>query len=264
VPKIAVVGRRNVGKSSFVNALARKERTIVSEVAGTTRDAVDLLLEKDGQRFCLIDTAGLRRMKEPHGPVEFFAQVRTERAIRRADVILLMIETKEGVSTTDQKTAALIEETAKPCVVVVNKWDQAEDVATGDYAEYVTKRLQGLRHAPVCFTTAADGRRCWQTLDVALDLYRISRTEVPTPRLNKTLEDAERRHEPPVRRSRKPRLLYGVQVSVGPPTFVVYCRHPDYIDDKYKRFLSRYLRQHLDLTEVPVRIFFRSAPREKR
>ncbi len=262
LPKLAVVGRRNVGKSSFVNALAKKTRAIVSDVAGTTRDAVDLFLKKDNQKFCLIDTAGLRRIKEPHGPVEFFAQVRTERALRRADVVLLMLEAKEGISTTDQKTANLIVETFKPCVIVVNKWDQAKDLTTSEYADYVEKRLPGLRFAPICFTTAIEAQRCWQTIDVALEVYKLSRTEVSTGKLNRMIDEAERKHEPPIKKTKKPKLMYGVQVAVGPPTFVVYCRHAEKIDDRYNRYMSRFLREHMDLEEIPVRVFFREAPRD--
>lgn len=259
LPSIAVLGRRNVGKSSFCNVLAREERTIVSPIPGTTRDSVDLLLEKDGQRFRLVDTAGLRRMKEPEGPVEFFAQVRSERAIRRCDVAILMIEAQEGVSTTDRKTADMIIEEFKACVLVVNKWDQKPGVQTGDYLKYLEGRLPTLRHAPVAFTTANTGGRCWQTIDVALDLYRQASTQVPTPALNKAIERAEREHEPPVYKGRKPRLLYGTQVGVRPPTFVIQCRHPDKIDAKYERYLSARLREILDLSEIPVRIFLRES-----
>lgn len=261
LPRLAVVGRRNVGKSCFCNALAREDRTIVSPTPGTTRDSVDILIEKDNCRFCLVDTAGLRRMKEPEGPVEFFAQVRTERAIRRCDVVLLMLAARDGVSTTDRKTADLILEEHRPCLIVVNKWDQNSGVRTGDYVEYLEKRLPTLRHAPVAFTSAVSGTRCWQTLDVALDLYRQASTQVPTPVLNKAIERAEREHEPPTCKRYKPRLLYGVQVTVRPPTFVIHCRHADVIDKKYRRYLSARLREILDLSEIPVRLFLREASR---
>ncbi|HEY3319137.1 MAG TPA: ribosome biogenesis GTPase Der [Planctomycetota bacterium] len=261
LPRIAVVGRRNVGKSSFCNVLAREDRTIVSEIEGTTRDAIDIVLEKDNQRFCMIDTAGLRRMKEAEGPVEFFSQVRTERAIRRADVVMLMLSAQDGASTTDRKTADLILEEAKACVIVVNKWDTAKDVQTGEYAKYIEGRLPTLRHAPIAFTSAINSRRCWQAVDVALDLYKQTSTQVPTPRLNKCIERAEYDHEPPAAKGRKPRLLYGVQVAVRPPTFVIHCRHSDKIDKKYRRYLSAKLREMLDLSEIPVRIFLRDAPR---
>lgn len=261
VPRIAVVGRRNVGKSSFCNALAQEERTIVSPIAGTTRDAIDVLLEKDNQRFCLVDTAGLRRMKQPEGPVEFFAQVRTERAIRRADVVLLMLASRDGVSTTDRNTTDMIAEEFKPCVIVVNKWDQSKGVMTGEYLKYLEERLPSLRYAPVTFSTAVTGTRCWQTLDVALDLYRQSSKQVTTPVLNKAIERAEFEHEPPAYKGCKPRLLYGVQVAVRPPTFVIHCRHSDKIDKKYHRYLNGRLREILEMTEIPVRLLLRDAPR---
>ncbi|HYG75308.1 MAG TPA: ribosome biogenesis GTPase Der [Planctomycetota bacterium] len=261
LPRIAVVGRRNVGKSSFCNALARQERTIVSPIEGTTRDAVDVMLEKDNQRFVLVDTAGLRRIKEAEGPVEFFSQVRTERAIRRCDVVMLMLSAHDGVSTTDRKTADLILEEHKACLIVVNKWDQNNGVQTGEYVKYLEGRLPTLRHAPICFTAAINGSRCWQTIDVALELYRQASTQVPTPMLNKIVERAEFEHEPPASKGYKPRLLYGVQVAVRPPTFVVYGRHIDKIDKKYMRYLSSKMRELLDLSEIPIRIFLRDAPR---
>jgi GTP-binding protein len=261
IPRLAVVGRRNVGKSSFCNALADEERTIVSPIKGTTRDAIDVLLEKDSQRFCLVDTAGLRRMKAPEGPVEFFSQVRTERAIRRCDVVLLMLSSREGVSTTDRKTADLIIEEHKPCLIVVNKWDESKGVQTGEYVKYLEERLPTLRHAPIAFTSAITGSRCWQTIDVALELYRQSSTQISTPALNKAIVQCENEHEPPAAKGYKPRLLYGVQVAVNPPTFVIHCRHADKIDKKYMRYLSSRLREILDLSEILVRIFLREAKR---
>ena len=263
LPRLAMIGRRNVGKSSFVNSLARQERTIVSDVAGTTRDAVDLLLQKDNRRFWLIDTAGLRRMKEPEGPVEFFSQVRTERAIRRADVVLFMLDARDGLSTTDLKSADLVREQHKPCVVVVNKWDLAKQAVTGEYAAYLEGRLPSLRRAPICFTSAKKNTRCWQTLDVALDLYDQASMEVATPQLNAAIEKAEREHEPPIRKGRKPRLLYGVQVGVRPPTIVVHGRHTKVIDAKYKRYLSSRLAESLGFEEVPIRILLRESARKK-
>src|ERR1043165_7944193 len=197
MPRIAVVGRRNVGKSSFCNALAKEERTIVSSIPGTTRDSVDVLLEKDNQRFVLVDTAGMRRMKEPEGPVEFFSQVRTERALRRCDVVILMLASREGISTTDRKLCDQITEECKPVLIVVNKWDESKGVQTGTYLKYIEERLPSLRHSPVAFTSAITGTRCWQAVDVAPGLYTQSSTQIPTPVLNKAIERAEFGNEPP-------------------------------------------------------------------
>ncbi|MEI6231892.1 MAG: ribosome biogenesis GTPase Der [Planctomycetota bacterium] len=261
MPRIAVVGRRNVGKSSFCNALAKEERTIVSSIPGTTRDSVDVLLEKDSQQFVLVDTAGMRRMKEPEGPVEFFSQVRTERALSRCDVVILMIASKEGISTTDRKLCDQITDECKPVLIVVNKWDESKGVETGTYLKYIEERLPALRNSPVAFTSAITGARCWQAIDVALDLYRQSSMLVPTPILNKAIERAEFEHEPPANKGFKPRLLYGVQVAVRPPTVVINCRHPDKIDKKYNRYLQNRLREILGIDEIPIKIFLREAPR---
>jgi GTP-binding protein len=261
MPRIAVVGRRNVGKSSFCNALAKEERTIVSSIPGTTRDSVDVLLEKDNQRFVLVDTAGLRRMKEPEGPVEFFSQVRTERALRRCDVVILMLASREGISTTDRKLCDQITEECKPVLIVVNKWDESKGVQTGTYLKYIEERLPSLRHSPVAFTSAITGTRCWQAVDVALELYTQSSTQIPTPVLNKAIERAEFENEPPAAKGCKPRLLYGVQVAVRPPTVVIQCRHAEKIDKRYGRYLQNRLREILGLEEIPIRIFLRDAPR---
>jgi GTP-binding protein len=264
LPKFAVAGRRNVGKSTFVNALARQERTIVSDCPGTTRDSVDVLLEKDGRRFCLIDTAGLRRIKQSGTSVEFYAQVRTERAIRRADVVLLMLEAREGFNVTDSRALELAAELFRPVVLVVNKWDAMPGARTGEYAAYLEGLRPGLRRLPICFTSALTGARCWQTLDVAMELYRRSQTRIPTPKLNQALRDCERLHEPPARKSRKPRLLYAVQVGVAPVTVVIRGRHTALVDERHKRYLVGRLSELLGLEEVPLRLLLRDSEAKRR
>jgi GTP-binding protein len=172
-----------------------------------------------------------------------------------------MLASRDGVSTTDRKTTDMITEEGKPCVIVVNKWDESKGVMTGEYLKYLEERLPSLRYAPVTFSTAITGTRCWQTLDVALELYHQSSTQVPTPALNKAIERAEFEHEPPAFKGCKPRLLYGVQVAIRPPTFVIHCRHSDKIDKKYMRYLNGRLREILEMTEIPIRILLRDAPR---
>lgn len=265
IPRLAVIGRRNVGKSSFVNRISGKEQTIVSTVPGTTRDAVDVLVERRGRRFCLIDTAGLRRLRQSEGPVDFFAQVRSERAVRRADVVLLMISGVDGLTHVDLKTADFVVKHFKPCVLIVNKWDLVRGrTKAADYADYLFHRLPDLSGSPICFVSAKHGTRCTRPLQYAFRLHRLSRTKIPTSRLNVALETAETAHEPPVFKQRKPRLLYGVQVGVSPPTFVVYCRHAKYIEERYQRYLRRRLSELLEMQGAPFRLFLREAERKRK
>lgn len=260
VPRIAVVGRRNVGKSTFVNRLAGAARTIVSDVAGTTRDAVDVLVERGEQRFCLIDTAGLRRLKQAEGPVDFFAQVRTERAVRRADIVVLMLSAPDGVGQTDLKTTDFIVSQYKPCVILVNKWDLVSGRHTAEeYGDRLFFRLPNLRGSPLCFISSTHGTRCDRALRHVMKAYNLSRARISTPKLNKALEEAEQAHEPPVHKKWKPRLLYGVQVGISPPTFVVYCRHAKSINRRYLRYLRRRLATTLELEGQPLRLIMREA-----
>ncbi|MGH7143291.1 MAG: ribosome biogenesis GTPase Der [Planctomycetota bacterium] len=264
--RVAVVGKQNVGKSTFVNAVAGEDRAIVSDLPGTTRDAIDIFIEKDGREVLLIDTAGIQRLKKTQHAVEFFAQVRTERAIGRADTILFLIDCIDGVSQTEKKLAALIARTAKPVVIVVNKWDlaAASKVPFDKYSKYVYDRLGALEDAPIQYISALEGKRVWQTLDLARELYKTWSTILPTSRINTTIEAIKGGLEPPrAKRGTKPRLYYATQLGIRPPTFAVFASHAENIDEDYKKYLSRTFKAEMGLSQVPIRVLYRESHKKK-
>jgi len=258
---IAIVGRRNVGKSTFVNQLAREERVIVSEVPGTTRDAIDVRFEVDGRSFLAIDTAGLRRPSKVADSVEFYSIARTRRAIRRADVVLLLLDITQPVGRLEKQVGAAIEKHHKPVVLVLNKWDLAQEHDPRSFTEYLAKVLPGLGYAPVALVSAKDGVGVLDTLAVARDLYRQATTRVTTGQLNRVVEAAVRIRGPHRRGRRPANVLYATQVRVRPPTLVLFVNDPAIFDAAFNRFLVNYLRKRLPFSEVPIRIIYRGRRR---
>jgi GTP-binding protein len=265
VMKLAVVGRQNVGKSTFVNALIREERVIVSEIPGTTRDAVDVRFEKDGKTYVVIDTAGVKKGKSIQDSVEFFSRVRTAEAIRRADVVLLMVDAAAEISRIDKKIGEEIAELGKPCIVVANKWDlSGGTVPTGAWAEYAYDRLRGLAYAPISFVTAKQSRNIQATIDLALSLYKKSQLRVGTGELNRMLERIRERHLPSPRGTKVPKIYYATQVATAPPTFVIFVNDPELFPRDYRRYIENRFREDLPFSELPVRVFYRQRESEKR
>ena len=263
--RLAIVGRRNVGKSTLVNAIAGEERVIVSERPGTTRDAVDVRFEKDGKTFIAIDTAGVRRKRKIDTSIEFYGFVRAERSLRRADVVLLLLDVADDVVEMDKRLAREIADQVKPCVIVVNKWDLAKGkITTGDYADYLEQVLPLLHYAPVTFITARTGRRIMPTIELAQQLFKQANQRAPTGEVNRALTDAVRRRSPRPRRGRIAKFLYATQVAVAPPTIVVFCNDPGLVTAPYRRYLANALRERLPFPEVPVRLHFRRRSRKAR
>ncbi len=259
IMKVALVGKRNAGKSSFINALAGEDRVIVSEVPGTTRDSIDVRFEKDGRVLVAIDTAGVRKKKSLADDVEFYAFTRALQSIRRADVVLFLIDATVPVSQVDRRLAAAIVEEYRPCVIVVNKWDLAKGRAsTDDYGRYLDKVFPQLSHAPVAFTSANTGRNCFATVDVAASLLKQARTRVKTGELNRILREAVETNLPSTKRGRKPlRFYYATQVGTEPPTIVLFVNDPDRVTPAYERFLIHRLRDALPFPEIPIRLVYR-------
>jgi GTP-binding protein len=264
--KLAIVGRRNVGKSTFVNALAREERVITSPVAGTTRDSVDVRFEVDGHAFLAIDTPGLRRTKSRTTDLDFYSTHRAQRSIRRADVVLLFFDAEEPVGKVDKQLAETITEEAKPVVFVVNKWDlYAADVRRKEWADYLREQFRMMPWAPVAFATAKSGRNVKAVIDVAQRLFRQSRTRVPTARLNTVLREAIETNQPPAdSRGRPVRLYYATQVEAAPPTIVISTSAPRSVTEPYKRYLLNSFRKALPFHEVPIRLHLRGKSAESR
>lgn len=263
--QVAIVGRRNVGKSSFINALAGQERVIVSEVPGTTRDAVDVRFERDGRVYVAIDTAGVRKRGKISDDIEYYGYHRAQLSIRRADVVLLMIDATEEVSHVDKTLGGYIVEQFKPCVLVVNKWDLAKGRAvTGDYEEYLYKTLSGLDFAPIAFTTATQNRNVQAVIDVAASLFKQARTRVSTSRLNEVINEAMNANPPKPKRGSGPvKIFYGTQVAVCPPTIAFFVNDPGRVTPVFERFLLNRLRERLPFEEVPMRLLFRGRRPEK-
>jgi len=261
--RIAFVGKRNAGKSSLVNRLAGSDRVIVSDRPGTTRDSVDVIFERDGQRFVAIDTAGVRRRGRADDAVDFYGQVRSERAVRRADVVALVIDATTPVGRIDKRIARLAAEAYKPCVLTVNKWDLARAARPGltaeAYGEYLLDRLPQLYYAPLAVTSAHTGENLWGLVRVCLQLADRACTQVGTGALNRALRAAVDAQAPPVSRGRALKLYYATQTQAPPPTFLVFCNDPRLVTDRYTRYLAGRLRQALGLEELPLSIQYRTS-----
>lgn len=257
--KLAIVGRRNVGKSTFINALAETDRMIVSEVAGTTRDSVDIRFELDGKSFVAIDTPGVRKKKSLANDIEFYGLVRAQKSIRRADVVMMFFDASKQISRVDKQLVDNILEGAKPCIFVVNKWDLGleGEMTTERWAEYLFSTFSMLRHVPVAFITAKDSKNIKQLINLAQTIFKQSRTRVSTGRLNKVVEDAYKANPPRFKSNRRGKIFYATQVATEPPTIVMKCNEPKLFDKNWKRFLLGYMREKLPFKEVPIRLYFR-------
>ena len=258
VMKIAIVGKRNAGKSSIVNSIVGDDRVIVSEVPGTTRDAIDIRFEKDGKTIVVIDTPGVKKKGKLADNIEFYSFVRATSSVRRADVVLLMIDATTPVSVPDKKLAQAITEENRACIIVVNKWDLAKDSAdTGQYEDYLTKLLPGLSHAPIAFTTANKGKNVKSVLDLAAEIFKQATTWIPTSKLNNAFEIIKET-QPGGARLGKPKIYYATQVAINPVTILMFVNKPNLFDESYRRFVVGQLSELLPVAEVPIRLFVRS------
>jgi GTPase len=259
VMKIAIVGKRNAGKSSIVNAMVGSERVIVSEVPGTTRDSVDVRFEKDGKTITVIDTAGVRKIGKMANSIEFYSYVRVKRTIGRADIVMFLIDATVPISQVDKKLAKVIEEEYKTCILVVNKWDLAKDKAsTDDYLEYLTKMLPGLKYAPIAFTTATESKNIQSVLDLASELFKQTTTWIPTPKLNKAFEIIKEEKAGSLQgKTVRARLYYATQIAINPVTILMFVNKPDAFEENYRKFILNRLRSLLPIEEVPIRLLAR-------
>ena len=254
--KFVLVGRRNVGKSTLINTLVKDERMIVSPVAGTTRDSVDVRFEIDGKTMVAIDTPGLRRGKSVRTDIDFYGTHRAHRSIRHADVTLMMFDAGKRISKVDRQLVHYIEQNQKPCVFVVNKWDlMAEHMPTDRWVDYLHDNFTSLWNVPIAFITGQTGKNCRRLLNHAQMLFKQSRSRVGTPKLNRILKEALVRHPPPMGANRRrPKIFYAAQIGIQPPTIMLKCNNPNAFSKTYQKYLLGVMRDSLDFGEVPIRI----------
>ena len=256
--RIAIVGRRNVGKSTFINTLTQEERVIASPIPGTTRDSIDVRFELDGKTFVAIDTPGFRKRKSVKEDLDFYSTTRAERSIRMADVVLMFFDCSLQIGKVDKQLVGYIEKHAKPCIFVVNKWDiMAGQMPTERWADYLRETFATLWYVPIIFVTGLTGKNSKRLINHAQMLYAQSRTRVTTATLNKLVAAAMEYNPPPLYYHRKPKIYYVTQTDVQPPEIVLMCNNPDMFAADYRRFLTGVLRDELDFGEVPLRLVFK-------
>jgi GTPase len=259
-PRIAIVGRPNVGKSALLNALLGQERAIVSDVAGTTRDSLDTQILWEGEPITLIDTAGIRRRGRVEQGIERVSVMRSMRAIDRADVVVLVINAIEDFTAQDLHIAGYVEEQKKGLVVAINKWDLVEkDHATMDeFRKRAAKELDFMAYAPVVFISAKSGQRVGQVIEASLNVLEQRGKRISTAALNKMLREAVSKHQPPSRPGKWVKFFYATQADVSPPTFIFFTNDPKQIHFSYRRYLENELRETFGFEGTPLRISFRN------
>ena len=259
VPKIAVVGRPNVGKSSLVNALIGEERNIVTPISGTTRDSIHTRYSKFNHDFYLVDTAGLRKKGKVKEDLEFYSVMRSVRAIEYADVCLLLIDATIGIESQDVNIFHLIERNRKGVVVLVNKWDlvEKETQTIKQFEERIRERLEPFVDVPILFISALTKQRIHKALELAVEVYTNRMVRIPTPKLNEVMLQAIEENHPPAIKGKFIKIKYVTQLPTHAPAFAFYCNLPQYIREPYKRYLENQIRKHFKFTGVPIRIFMR-------
>jgi len=257
--KFAIIGRPNVGKSSLVNAILNQERVIVSEIEGTTRDAIDTVFKQDGQEYVVIDTAGIRKKGKVYESIEKYAVMRAMQAIERADVILFVIDGITGIREQDKHVAGYAYEAGKPIVVIYNKWDAVEkdEMTMNKVTEEIRKQFIYLAFAPVLFVSAKTKQRLNQIIPVINRVNEYSHMRIQTSVLNEVIMDAQRITPPPAHQGQKLNILYASQVAVAPPTFILFVNDPKLLHFSYRRYLENRLREAFIFEGTPIRIIAR-------
>lgn len=259
VPRIAVVGRPNVGKSSLINALIGEERNIVTPISGTTRDSIHTRYHKYNHDFYLVDTAGLRKKSKVTEDLEFYSVMRSIRAIEHADVCMLLLDATLGIEGQDVNIFHLIERNWKGVVILVNKWDlvEKETRTMKQFEGQIKKRLEPFDDVPIVFVSALTKQRIHKALEVTIQVYENRKKKIATSKLNEVMQKAIEDYHPPAVKGKYVRIKYVTQLPTHAPAFAFYCNLPQYIREPYKRYLENQLRKHFDFTGVPIRVFMR-------
>ena len=257
--RVAVIGRPNVGKSSFVNRLIGEDRLVVSDEAGTTRDAIDTPMQYHGRTLVFIDTAGLRRQSKIDDGVEFYSSLRTRRAIDRADICMLLIDAVEGLHNQDLKIATLAWDSGRGLIIIVNKWDlkEKDDKSAAHFQKECVEKAPYLRYVPFVFTSALTGQRVTRTLDTLLEVETERSKRISTSQVNDRLQELLARRQPPQAAGREIKLSYATQVEVSPPAIAVFGNHPELLQEHYVRYLHNGFREAWGFTGNPLRILLR-------
>ena len=264
--RIAVIGRPNVGKSSLVNAMLGEERVIVSDIPGTTRDAIDTQFLKDGIKFTLIDTAGMRRKNKIDEPVERYSVIRSLRAIDRADVVLMLIEAPVGVTEQDKKIAGYAHESGKGCVIVVNKWDifpDKHDRSTNRFTDDLREQIGFLQYAPVLYASALTGQRINRVAELVKFVAEQQSMRIQTSVLNELIRDAISVNPPPTKKGKQLKILFMTQADICPPKFIIFVNEPDLFHFSYQRFIENQLRERYGFEGTPLKFVIRKRKEEE-
>ena len=260
LPKFIIIGQPNAGKSTLLNALTGQERTIVSDIPGTTRDTIHTHYKQFGKEFILIDTAGLRKKKNVHEDLEFYSVIRAVRAMDEVDVCMIVIDGEKGVTAQDVAIFSLAQRKGKGIVLLVNKWDLVpkETNTARDYEKAIHDKIAPFTDVPVIFISAHEKTRIFQAMEKALEVYENRQRRVPTSKLNDIMLKEIERYPPPMTRGHSVKIKFVQQVPTVVPSFAFYANYPDAIKTPYKNFLENKLRSHFELSGVPIRIFFRN------
>ena len=261
IPKFAIVGRPNAGKSSLINAFIGEDRHIVTDIAGTTRDSIYTKYNKFGFDFYLVDTAGIRKKTKVHEDIEYYSVIRSIRAIEASDVCILMIDATRGIESQDVNIFSLIQKNSKGLVVVVNKWDIAEDksqTAIRHYEEAIRARFAPFTDFPIIFSSALTKQRIFKVLDTALEVYKNRKRVIPTSEVNRVLLEDIAAYPPPANKGKYVKIKYVTMLKGAKvPTFIFFCNLPQWVKEPYKRYLENKIREHWDFTGTPVNVFMR-------
>jgi GTP-binding protein len=259
IPRIAIVGRPNVGKSSLINALVGEERNIVTPIAGTTRDSINTRYTKFGHDFFLVDTAGIRKKTKVHEDLEFFSVMRSIRAIENADVCLLLIDATQGFEGQDQNIFNLINKNRKGVVIVVNKWDLVEKThkTTTEFTKLIKEEIAPFQDVPIIFTSTLTKQRLLKVLETALEVNENRNRKIQTSKLNDFIQEVVDAYPPPAYKGKYIRIKFATQLPTHTPSFAFFCNLPQYIKEPYKRYIENKLRENFNFSGVPLQIFFR-------